>query len=59
MNCIITQTLLWAAGKKKAASPEVVARYLKLRYHIRMDLPTLRQRLNALTQPDQSTVQAL
>jgi len=30
MNCLITQTLQWAANKKREARPEVVARYLKM-----------------------------
>ncbi len=51
MNCLITQTLQWAAAKKRDARPDVVARYLKMRYHIAIDIKVLRQRLMALTQP--------
>jgi hypothetical protein len=46
MQCIITQTLRWAQRRNKRM--DVIARYLKMRYHIRMEIGALERRQMSL-----------
>jgi hypothetical protein len=44
MNCVINETVKSALEKGKKL--DVIARYIRLKYHIQIDIASIRQRVN-------------
>ncbi len=46
MNCIVNNVI--ATYNKKGKKAEVIRRYIKMKYHIHMDMASIRERIRSI-----------